>query len=192
MTEAILLAACLVLAVVVVGLSVALSRLRSLTAYDVAALRAELGLRIEALEGSRHGLAGARPARPANEGEARPARRPDEAAWPASWESDYVITRIGDDAEVEAAVVVERPDARLFADLVLRETVVKAASVAYGVRRGLSPEHRNKMWFEMRREVRRARKQRRADLKEAQRAWKARERAGLPDESADDVGDDAA
>ena len=41
----------------------------------------------------------------------------------------------------------------LFADLVLRETVVKAASLAHGVRRALDPETRNRIRFEMRREV---------------------------------------
>lgn len=67
----------------------------------------------------------------------------------------------------------------LFADLVLRETVVKAASLAYGIRRGLDPETRNRIRFEMRREVRRSRRQRKADTRQAVREWKARQRAGL-------------
>ena len=61
----------------------------------------------------------------------------------------------------------------------LRETVVKAASLGHGVRRALAPETRNRIRFEMRREVRRARKQRRADLKEARRDLHARQRAML-------------
>ena len=40
-----------------------------------------------------------------------------------------------------------------------------------------SPETRNRIRFEMRREVKRARKQRRADLREARREWEARQRA---------------
>ncbi len=67
--------------------------------------------------------------------------------------------------------------APLFADIVLRETVVQAAALAAGLRRALSPESRNRIRFEMRREVKRARKQRRADLREARREWEARQRA---------------
>ncbi len=74
---------------------------------------------------------------------------------------------------------VEPPDARLFADLVLRESVVRAASLAYGVRRGLSPANRNRIRFEMRREVKRARKDRKAEEREAIREWRARQRAAV-------------
>jgi len=69
-----------------------------------------------------------------------------------------------------------RIDGRLFADIVLRETVVKAASLGYGVRRALAPETRNRIRFEMRREVKRSRRQRRAELKEFRRARNARDR----------------
>ncbi len=64
----------------------------------------------------------------------------------------------------------------------LRETVVKAASLAHGVRRALDPETRNRIRFEMKREVKRARKQRRADTRQARREWEARQRAGLDSE----------
>ena len=37
--------------------------------------------------------------------------------------------------------------------MVLRETVVKAASLAHGVRRGLAPATRNRIRFEMKQEV---------------------------------------
>ncbi len=57
------------------------------------------------------------------------------------------------------------------------ETVVQAAALAAGLRRPISPESRNRIRFEMRREVKRARKQRRADLREARREWEARQRA---------------
>ena len=65
----------------------------------------------------------------------------------------------------------------------LRETVVKAASLAHGVRRGLAPATRNRIRFEMKQEVRRARKQRRAELKRAQRDLHARQRAMLAEEA---------
>ena len=70
------------------------------------------------------------------------------------------------------------------ADLVLRESVVKAAALAYGVRRGLAPANRNRIWFEMRREVKRARKERKAEEREAIREWRARQRAAVQEESA--------
>ena len=53
---------------------------------------------------------------------------------------------------------------------------VKAASLGYGVRRALAPETRNRIRFEMRREVKRSRRQRRAELKEFRRARLARDR----------------
>ena len=94
---------------------------------------------------------------------------------------EFVITHLGepeaDAAQQGALTEDQRIDGRLFADLVLRETVVKAASLAYGVRRALDPEARNRVWFEMKREVRRARKQRKADTREARREWAARQRA---------------
>ena len=104
---------------------------------------------------------------------------------------DYVITDLGEAgpdasaAPAGAGGAVEPIDSALFADLVLRETVVKTASLAHGLRRALAPETRNRIRFEMRREVKRSRKQRRADLKQARRAWEATQRAGLdPDEDA--------
>lgn len=94
---------------------------------------------------------------------------------------EYVITHVGDPADEQAgpdddgeAPTVPAP---LFADLVLRESAVQAASLARGLRRALAPETRNRIRFEMRREVKRARKQRRADLREARRAWQARGRS---------------
>ena len=104
-------------------------------------------------------------------------RRPTPPARPrADADPDFVITRLveGDSAPVTATSTapgdaVERVDSALFADLVLRETVVKAASLTHGLRRALAPESRNRIRFEMGREVKRARKQRRADLKAARR-----------------------
>ena len=91
----------------------------------------------------------------------------------------YVITHLGDE-EPDAVPVAARIDGKLFADIVARESVIKVAGLAAGLRRALAPEVRNRIRFEMRREVLRARKQRRADLKAALRDFRARERADLP------------
>lgn len=96
---------------------------------------------------------------------------------------EYVITRLGD-ADDSGGADGERSrdqpvvDGPLFADLVLRESVVQAASFAAGLRRALDPAHLNRIRFEMRRELKRARKQRRADARQARREYEARQRAG--------------
>ncbi|MDQ4054248.1 MAG: hypothetical protein M3237_16300 [Actinomycetota bacterium] len=92
-------------------------------------------------------------------------------------EHEYVITRLGDEVSVEPSEPTPMVPGPLFADLVLRETVVQAASLASGLRRALAPEMRHRIRFEMKREVKRARKQRRADLRQARREWEARQRA---------------
>ncbi len=94
-------------------------------------------------------------------------------------EPEYVITRLGEEAPVEPSEPAPMVPGPLFADLVLRESVVQAASMAAGLRRALSPEMRNRIRFEMKREVTRARKQRRADLRQARREWQARQRADV-------------
>lgn len=104
---------------------------------------------------------------------------------------EYVITGMGDlaehpdtatdrdpgsDTEPERTGPAPMIDAPLFADLVLRESVVQVASFAHGVRRVLAPETRHRIRFEMRREVKRSRRQRRADDRAARRAWEAQQR----------------
>jgi len=56
-----------------------------------------------------------------------------------------------------------------FASVAVGESVVRLLSLGYGVRRALSAESRNRIRFEARREVKRSRRQRRRDLKEAKR-----------------------
>ena len=144
-----------VLLVLVVAVLVALARTRARTAAALAAAHAEasaLQAQVDAIE----------------------RRLAAPPAAPARVEPDYVITHLGDEEPSEPVPVVAAP---LFADLVLRESVVQAASLAAGLRRALAPEMRNKIRFEMRREVKRARKQRRVDLREARRAWEAQQRA---------------
>lgn len=80
---------------------------------------------------------------------------------------EYVITHVGEDDHGGETPTVAAP---LFADIVLRESVVQAASLAHGLRRALAPEARHRIRFAMRREVKRARKQRRANVRAARRA----------------------
>jgi hypothetical protein len=100
-----------------------------------------------------------------------------EPAWSArSTDEEFVITTAGLPEPRDAAppAVPDRQlTAKEFTSVALGESLVTLASLAYGVRRALSPENRNRISFEMRREVRRARKQRKADLKEAKRRLRA-------------------
>jgi hypothetical protein len=90
---------------------------------------------------------------------------------------EFVITRVGEpEPEPEAAPTVAAP---VFADLLLKESVVQTASLFHGLRRALSPETRNRIRFHMRQEVKRSRKQRRAEQREVRREWAARQRAGM-------------
>jgi hypothetical protein len=151
-----------VLALVALGLALTLLRARSRTNRELAAARAEtaeLRGQLEALE--------------------RRISRPEVRSAP---EAEFVITKLGE-AETEP-VPAPQIDSTLFADIVLRETVVKAASFAHGVRRALDAETRHRIRFEMGREVKRARKQRRADTRQAVREWQARQRAGVDEGSA--------
>ena len=113
----------------------------------------------------------------------------------------FVITQVGspgpadltDDEPAAGAVPVARPiDGRLFADIVARETVVKAAGWTHGLRRALAPETRNRIRFEVRQETRRAGRERRAEMKQALREFRARERAAVRDDRQGSLGEDVA
>jgi hypothetical protein len=95
--------------------------------------------------------------------------------------TEYVITDVGSTPEVvstgSTGDVVQRIDGKLFADIVLRETVVKAAALSHGVRRALAPEVVWRVRGEVRRELKRVRKQRKSDLKVARREWERRQRS---------------
>jgi hypothetical protein len=96
----------------------------------------------------------------------------------AAPEPEYVITHLGEPEPEPAPVpTVAAP---VFADIVLRETVVQTASLFHGLRRALAPESRNRIRFHMRQEVKRSRKQRRTELREVRREWAARQRAATP------------
>jgi hypothetical protein len=114
-------------------------------------------------------------------------RRLEERTAPsARTEREYVITSLGEPGAADRPPVPALP-APAFADAVLRDTVVHAAALLHGVRRGLSPEVRNRIRFEMKREVKRSRKARKAEVREALREYRARHRADLPEGPADGV-----
>lgn len=96
----------------------------------------------------------------------------------------YVITGLTTAESDAEGVGPTKIEGTVFADIVARESAIKAAGLAHGLRRALSAETRNRIRFEMKREVRRSRKQRRADLKAALRDIATRERAGMSDEDA--------
>lgn len=103
--------------------------------------------------------------------EALSAQLPADAAPLPAEAATYVITSAGESPQ---EVVV--PD-RLVLSATVGKPLVKAAAFSHGVRRALSPENRNRIWFEMRREVRAARKRRKQLLKQYQRDLRADERA---------------
>ena len=99
-------------------------------------------------------------------------------------EQTFVITHVGDAVQVAqdpAPVEPTRIDSRQFADIVARETVVKAAGLAHGVRRAMAPSTRNRIRFEMRREVKRSKRTRRSEMKQAWREYQARQRGLVED-----------
>jgi hypothetical protein len=151
------------LTLVCVVLTLAVLRLRATAART----RTELGQLREQLE--ELGLRGIR-----STAVSRPVAQPVQPA-------EFLITDLGSQASQPPTPV--QLDGAAFADTVLRETVVKALSMAQGVRRGLGPATRNRIRFEMKQEVRRARKQRRTDLKAAQRDLHVRQRAALTEEA---------
>lgn len=91
---------------------------------------------------------------------------------------EYVITDLGERRTL-ASVPVPTLPAPVFVDILVRESMIRTASLAAGLRRALSPEVRNRIRFEMKREVKRSRKQRKLDTRQARREFEARQRAGI-------------
>lgn len=83
----------------------------------------------------------------------------------------YVITDAG------SPVLAPTVSDRVVLTATMGEPLVKAVAFGHGVRRALSAESRNRIRFEVRREVRRARKQRRREMKDAWRRVQAEDRA---------------
>jgi len=92
------------------------------------------------------------------------------------------MVRVDDPAYVitDAGMLPARTNVsdRVVLSATMGEPLVKAVAFGHGVRRALSAETRNRIWFEVRREVRRARKQRRREMKDVWRRMQAEERAG--------------
>lgn len=80
---------------------------------------------------------------------------------------EFVITTAGQPRPEEQPLPTV--DARQFASAAVGESLVRLVSLGYGVRRALSAENRNRIAFEMRREVRRSRKGRRRELRDLRR-----------------------
>lgn len=95
------------------------------------------------------------------------------AAAPAVPQTEYLITSAGDAHGTGDDAAISN---RAVLSVTFGEPLVKVVAFGYGVRRALSPENRNRIAFEMRREVKRARKERKRDTKRA-----AREAASTPD-----------
>jgi hypothetical protein len=139
----------------------ALVRLRSRTAREIEAAHteaAELRERLDRLEQER-------------------TDRPRAERPPVRDDHEYRITSVGQPERQPARV-----ERAVFVDHLLRESMIRLGSLAHGVRRALDAETRNRIRFEMRREVKRARKQRRAEQREAYREWQARQRDALTDD----------
>src|SRR3954471_22493654 len=86
---------------------------------------------------------------------------PDRAA-----AAEYLITTLADEQTEPAP---SQMTSGQFASVAVGESLVRVASLAHGVRRALSAEQRNRIRFEMGREVKRSRRQRRRDVKDARR-----------------------
>lgn len=100
--------------------------------------------------------------------ELRLARAAAPAVLPSS---ELVITTAGEDLPThdparDRSHLPQVPEGAVLS-VTLGEPLVKLAAWTYGVRRALSPESRNRIAFEMRREVKRSRKERRRAARRA-------------------------
>lgn len=106
----------------------------------------------------------------------RTGRRQEPAPDDGAEQAPFVITDVG--LLPEQGEPVDVPD-RWVLSATLGGPLVKAAALAHGVRRALSAESRNRIRFQMRQEVRAARKRRRLDYKQYQRDVRAAEREAV-------------
>jgi hypothetical protein len=103
------------------------------------------------------------------------------AAEHAAPDPAWVITHVGESEADGSAVDDRRVPDRLVLSATLGEPLVKVAAFSHGVRRALSPESRNRIWFEMKRETRASRRRRRQLRKRLEREHRANLRAAEPD-----------
>lgn len=166
------------LALVAVGLGVALFRTRAQAVRQQSDSAAELAELRTAIDDVRRELA------PPPEPEAPDVQPSDE-----SDVEHHTITDLG--TEQPADLVPARIEGRLFADIVVRDVAVKAASLAHGLRHGLSGETRNRIRYQMRLEVKRSRKHRKVELREARRLLAQLQRERMQEEHQKKTGDAA-
>ena len=91
-------------------------------------------------------------------------------------DQEFVITSLGDVSPAPADQDGRAPEGLsgpAFASLAARESLIRLVSLGHGVRRALSAESRNRIRFEVGREIRRSRKVRRREVKEARRQLRA-------------------
>lgn len=95
---------------------------------------------------------------------------PPTAERPRAAAAEFVITDLGQQADPDQRRMslesVAVPD-RVVLSGTLGEPLVRGFALAHGLRRALSAESRNRIRFEMRREVRRARRRRKQEMREA-------------------------
>jgi len=151
-----IVAACAVVVLLLVGVLVALSRARTESRRRLAAAHQEttdLRERVQALSRSLE----------------------------TSQETMITRAEVADQAFLITDAGQPRPEPnvpdRVVLSATLGEPLVKVMAFAHGLGRALSPESRNRIWFEMRREVRASRRRRRRDLKAFVREARAAERA---------------
>jgi hypothetical protein len=117
-------------------------------------------------------------------------RELEKARRAAEEPADYLITGVlpassGHPGEDRAGGrELSEVSSRAVLSVTVGEPLVRLVAFGYGVRRALSAENRNRIAFEMRREVRRARKDRRRELKAARRSAQAARREALAEEEA--------
>ncbi|MDX6299239.1 MAG: hypothetical protein QOF53_453 [Nocardioidaceae bacterium] len=97
--------------------------------------------------------------------------------------TEYLITTLPTEGPEEATPI----SSGQFVSVAVGESMVRIVSLAYGVGRALSPQQRNRIRFEMGREVKRSRRQRRRDLKDARRDLRTRGSTGPRPDLAEDA-----
>lgn len=102
--------------------------------------------------------------------------RHELATVPAPEPPSYVITGLVTEPdptvterEVQLVEAIEAGKPEWVPHKPVREALVRAMAYGYGVRRALSPEKRDRIRLEMQAEVRRSRRQRKAELRSARR-----------------------
>jgi|tagenome__1003787_1003787.scaffolds.fasta_scaffold20729043_2 hypothetical protein len=106
--------------------------------------------------------------------------------------TQFVITDLPGpvaDPAPPTAPLAGQVDTGRFVSVVLSETLLKAVALGHGLRRALTADQRERVRTEMHREMRRSRRQRRLEVKQARRLVRSGPRTGV---GAEGTGEDAA